>query len=101
MVIGLGDGGTAGDEIYVNFILFRRFTSSTLRSHSRHEDIQGVRTKKRCLVKCLTLDQGGRTWQPFVGGKNGHENFCQARIYNFRDKCVIFARNRKFANLTH
>ena len=26
-------------------------------------------------------DQGGRTWQPFVGGKNGHENFRQARIY--------------------
>ena len=44
--------------------------------------------------------QGGRTWQPFVGGKNGHENFGQARIYNFRDKCVVFVRNRKFANLT-
>ena len=44
--------------------------------------------------------QGGRTWQPFVGGKNGHENFRQARIYNFRDKCVTFVRNRKFANLT-
>ena len=44
--------------------------------------------------------QGGRTWQPFVGGKNGHEHFCQARIYNFRDKCVVFARNLKFSNLT-
>ena len=43
--------------------------------------------------------QGGRTWQPFVGGKNGHENFRQGRIYNFRDKCVVFARNCKFANL--
>ena len=43
---------------------------------------------------------GDRTWQPFVGDKNGHENFCQARIYNFRDKCVVFARKRKFANLT-
>ena len=29
--------------------------------------------------------QGGRAWQPFVGGKNGHENFCQARIKYFRD----------------
>ena len=48
----------------------------------------------------LGIYQGGRTWQPFVGGKNGHENFRQARIYNFRDKCVAFARNRKFANLT-
>ena len=44
-------------------------------------------------------DQGGRTWQPFVGSKNGNENFRQARIYNFRDKCVVFARNRKFALL--
>ena len=48
----------------------------------------------------FTAVQGGRTWQPFVGSKNGNENFCQARNYNFRDKCVVFARNRKFANLT-
>ena len=46
------------------------------------------------------IEQGGRTWQPFVEGKNGHENFRQTHVYNFRDKCVIFARNRKFANLT-
>ena len=45
-------------------------------------------------------NQGGRTWQAFGGGKNGHQNFRQARIYNFRDKCVVFARNCKFANLT-
>ena len=44
--------------------------------------------------------QGGRTWQAFGGGKNGHETFRQARMYNFRDKCDVFARNRKFANLT-
>ena len=42
-------------------------------------------------------DQGGRTWQPFVMGKNGHENFRQSRIYTFRNKCVVFLRNRKFA----
>ena len=47
-----------------------------------------------------TQKQGGRTWQPFVGGKNGHEFLRQARIYNFCNKCVIFARNRKFAKLT-
>ena len=52
------------------------------------------------IVVKIVVNQGGRTWQPFVGGKNGHENFRQARIYNFRDKCVVFARNRKFANLT-
>ena len=46
------------------------------------------------------MQQGGRTWQPFVRGKNGHENFRQARIYNFRDKCDALARNHKFANLT-
>ena len=44
--------------------------------------------------------QGGRTWQAFGGGKNGHETFRQASIYNFRDKCVVFARNLKFSNLT-
>ena len=48
----------------------------------------------------VNVDQGGRTWQPFVGSKNGNENFRQARIYNFRVKCVVFARNRKFAKLT-
>ena len=37
-------------------------------------------------------DQGGRTWKPFVGGKNGHENFRQARIYNFlRQMCRFCA----------
>ena len=41
------------------------------------------------LAENVTWVQGGRTWQPFVGGKNSHENFRQARIYNFRDKCVI------------
>ena len=46
------------------------------------------------------LDQGGRTWQPFVWSKNGNENFRQARIYKFRVKCVVFARNCKFAKLT-
>ena len=44
--------------------------------------------------------QGGRTWQAFGGGKTGHETFRQTRIYNFRDKCVVFARNLKFSNLT-
>ena len=48
----------------------------------------------------IMANQGGRTWQTFVGGKNGHENFRQARIYDFRNKCVVFARNRKFAKST-
>ena len=34
------------------------------------------------------------------GSKNGQANFHQAHIYNFRDKCVVFARNIKFSNLT-
>ena len=46
------------------------------------------------------LHQGGRTWQAFGGGKHGHETFRQARNYNFRDKCVVFARNLKFSNST-
>ena len=52
------------------------------------------------LAPWNTIWQAGRTWQPFVGGKNGHENFRQARIYNFRDKCIVFARSLKFLNLT-
>ena len=43
--------------------------------------------------------QGGRSWQPFSVGENGHKNFRQARICYFRDKTVIFAHNCKFANL--
>ena len=57
------------------------------------------RIQNQVLSKC-TLFQGGRTWQPFVGGKNGQANFRQARIYNFWVKCVVFARNHKFAKLT-
>ena len=41
--------------------------------------------------------QGGRSWPLFGEGKSGH--ICQARICYFRDKCVVFARNCKFANL--
>ena len=53
-----------------------------------------------CLKHYFEYEQGGRTWHPFVGSKNGNENFRQARIYNFLVKCVVFARNRKFAKLT-
>ena len=42
-------------------------------------------------INLLPGKQGGRTWQPFVGGINGHENFRQARIYNFRGKKVKYA----------
>ena len=49
---------------------------------------------------CFFVPQGGRTWQAFGGGKHGHETFRQARNYNFCDKCVVFARNLKFSNLT-
>ena len=52
------------------------------------------------LIFFPTPSQGGRTWQAFGGGKHGHESFRQARNYNFRDKCVVFARNLKFSNLT-
>ena len=46
----------------------------------------------------VRIAQGGRSWLPFGEGKNCHTNFRQAHIYNFRDKCVVFARNHKFAN---
>ena len=44
------------------------------------------------LQRNLDLVRVAEVLQPFVGGKNGHENF--------RDKCVVFAHNCKFANLT-
>ena len=53
---------------------------------------------KKVMKKCMYV-QGGKTWQPFVGSKNGNENFRQAPIYNFRVKCVVFAHNCKFANI--
>ena len=49
---------------------------------------------------CPCVPQGGRTWQAFGGGKHGHETFRHVRNYNFCDKCVVFARNLKFSNLT-
>ena len=47
-------------------------------------------------------EQVAREWQNLAAfqGKKGHENVRQASIYNFRDKCVVFAHNRKFAKLT-
>ena len=61
----------------------------------------GIDTAKFGLILALLSQiQGGRTWQPFVGSKNGNENFRQSRIYNLCVKCVVFARNRKFAKLT-
>ena len=56
-------------------------------------------SKKNYELKRYIGLQGGRTWEAFGGGKNGHETFRQARIYNFRDKCVVFAGNLKFSNL--
>ena len=50
---------------------------------------------RTCLAQEFGLVQGGRSWQ----GKNGHKSFCLAYICYFRDKCVVFARNCKFANL--
>ena len=52
------------------------------------------------LVEMGDQSQGGRSWQPFVEGKKGHENFRQARIYYFGDKCILLAHNPNFANLT-
>ena len=42
----------------------------------------------------FNTNQGGRSWQPFGEGKNGHTNFSQARIYYFRVN-ASFLRLRK------
>ena len=62
---------------------------------------QNYHTLKRPhVIIYIYYIQGGRTWQAFGRGKHGHETFRQARNYNLRDKCVVFARNLKFSNLT-
>ena len=48
----------------------------------------------------LQVCAGWQNLAAFRRGQKWPENFCQTRIYNFRDKWVVFARNRKFANLT-
>ena len=53
---------------------------------------------RTCLAQEFGLVQGGRSWQPFSEGKNAHKSFRLAYICYFRDKCVVFARNCKFAN---
>ena len=55
------------------------------------------------LTTTFQTDLSESGWQDLAGfrrGQNGHETFREARIYNFRDKCVVFARNLKFSNLT-
>ena len=47
-----------------------------------------------------TIEPGWQNLAAFRREQKGNENFRQARIYNFRVKCVIFARNPKFAKLT-
>ena len=42
----------------------------------------------------FNTNQGGRSWQPFGEGKNGHTNLSQARIYYFRVN-ASFLRLRK------
>ena len=72
-----------------------------------HEDILAKEkfvAFKTCwpnIILNICLAQGGRSWQPFGEGKEGHKNFRQARIYFFFcGKCVVFARDCKFENLT-
>ena len=52
----------------------------------------------RSWLWLIITRQGGRSWQPFREDKNSHKSFRQARICYFRDKCVVFACNCKFAN---
>ena len=70
------------------------FDGDVVVNDTQSDSIQYLNFAKKWFI------QGGRTWQAFGGGKNGHETFRQAHIYNFRDKCVVFARNLNFFNLT-
>ena len=37
----------------------------------------------KMLIYLIIIGQGGRSWQPFVRGTNGHKNFRQAQILPF------------------
>ena len=50
-----------------------------------------------CLSICFSLRHGGRSWQPSGEGKNGNKMFVRLFCY-FRDRCIVFAHNCKFAN---
>ena len=71
-------------------------TSTTVISKSSPKTRSTTLISAFLLVNFRTSWQGSRTWQPFVGGKNGHGNFRQARFYNFRDKCVFLCVIAKF-----
>ena len=87
----------ADSTIYATLIQATEKYSATM---PRRQETDFTLENEKMLTLCYVVQQGGRTWQPFVGSKNGNENFHQERIYNFRVKCVVFARNRKFAKLT-
>ena len=73
----------------------------TLKSSNYGADTSCSPSYRELLLRWIwwRRQQGGRSWQPFGEGKNGHETFVK-RNYYFRDKCDVFARNCKFGNLT-
>ena len=80
-------------DAYVLLKILKYCTDSPARSYQL----------KYAINETLITKNNLTGWQDLAGfrrGKNGHETFRQARIYNFRDKCVVFARNLKFSNLT-
>ena len=48
----------------------------------------------------LDIEAGWQKLAAFRRGQKWPYNFRQARIHFFRDKCVVFARDYKPANLT-
>ena len=107
---GFNDKDPCGQAYcFINFNFFALFTLKKHLSIACNQEVN-IKVQKITFFKVfnrtqiisnqLPLHQGCRTWQLFVGSKNGNENFRQVRIYNFRIKCVVFAGNRKFAKLT-
>ena len=58
------------------------FAMEKIRPSQQSRQYQGLSNPVTRVSNGSGSDQGGRTWQPFVGSKNGNENFRQARIYN-------------------
>ena len=76
-------------------------TALEFAEHTSVHGVSYVAEKKVALsLKLFPSHQGGRTWQPFVGSKMALKIFVKRVFKIYRVKCVVFARNRKFAKLT-
>ena len=77
---------------------FKIFTTTLLQPST-----QLVLPTEADLTRHLKARTESPGWQKLAASRRGQKwpkNFRQSSIYFFDDKCIVFARNYKFANLT-